>query len=454
MGDDTSPLRVPAPDGRPARYTKDQIVSYLRGTNPEAVSASGQSYLDFADSYRHMRTNLRAVADDLAYAWKGPAAADAQRELRDLFIAAHEMHSRASQVGAAVKTHGDSYLAWYKNDMPTPETDADAQAWMGYANRRLGETWHALPPELTTGLPPATNESQITEVGNGPSAHGSEPVSASGPVSASRSGPAGAHSSDRHGTGARFEFSSPHGSYGPPGQGRGSHGTELAGYTADVASPTAASGAGSGTPYGPPGAAAPNVPGFPGGGPSGVPGSVVGGVPDGGGGGAPDGGGSVVSRPGGSGGPGGGGGLGGRLSPVVPAPGGPAGEGRAGTRRPSGRPVPGVADELEGTSSSRPKADRRDRDKKKTAPEDEPTEELTDRPEAAGWPDQPPAERVDENAERAEEATDQVGEAEDVPEEETEDPFAELEAEVSLDDLDLPTDWALGGLALPESDDR
>ncbi|MGH3379342.1 MAG: hypothetical protein ACRDP6_31880 [Actinoallomurus sp.] len=95
MSGDTTPMRAPAPAGQATRYSKEQIVGFLRGTDPQAVSSSGQDYLDFAGSYGHMRTNLRGVADDLAHVWKGPAARAAQAQLRDLFVAAHEMHTRA-----------------------------------------------------------------------------------------------------------------------------------------------------------------------------------------------------------------------------------------------------------------------------------------------------------------------------------------------------------------------
>ncbi|MFB4295518.1 WXG100 family type VII secretion target [Actinomadura sp. NTSP31] len=149
-----SPLRENAPAGNPNSYaTKEVITQYLRGVAPDAVTSSGQGYLDLADAYDKAMTELRTFAHDLASAWKGPASNAAQGQLRDLFTAAFQISSRSQQVGLAVKTHGTSYLAWYKANMPAPKTLEEARQWMQGANERAGETWSAIPADISTSLP-------------------------------------------------------------------------------------------------------------------------------------------------------------------------------------------------------------------------------------------------------------------------------------------------------------
>lgn len=153
-GYESTPLRGGQPSGSPSGYsTKEQITSLLRGTDPAAVAASGQGYLDFADSYEGVMTNLRGFADDLARAWKGPASNAAQGQLRDLFIAAYEIRTCSHQAGSAIQEHGAGYLAWYQQSMPTPKTLDEARQWMRGANERISQTWTAIPPEISTGLP-------------------------------------------------------------------------------------------------------------------------------------------------------------------------------------------------------------------------------------------------------------------------------------------------------------
>ncbi|MGH3379341.1 MAG: hypothetical protein ACRDP6_31875, partial [Actinoallomurus sp.] len=118
--------------------------------------------------------------------------------------------------------------------MPTPDTDADAQAWMDYANRRVSETWNALPPELTTTLPPVSNAAQHTA---GP--YGGSSAGGSGADHGSTSDRHGVHGLDgQSGSGGRFgpgDQLSPHDRHGRPSDAGGvdlagfdgSHGTGL-----------------------------------------------------------------------------------------------------------------------------------------------------------------------------------------------------------------------------------
>lgn len=449
MSGDTTPMRAPAPAGQPTRYSKEQIVDHLRGTDPQAVSSSGKGYLDFAASYGQMRTRLRGVADDLAHAWKGPAAAAAQAQLRDLFLDAHEIHTRASQVGTAVKTHGDSYLAWYKNSMPTPETDADAQTWMDYANQRVSETWNALPPELTTKLPPVSNAAGRYG-GSSTGGPGSDQSSAD-----DRRGGQGGHGPHgQNGVESRFgsdDQLSLHDRQGRPYDlGSGSDGFDLAGF-----------GGSHGTDFG--------------GGLGGPPGSAPGGVGGSGGlpatsgtgtGGAPTTGGLPTPMPGstgsgagaaplGTGSPAGAeqaagtrttGGSGAR-GPMVSAGGGQGAGERELTRNkwsPEDRETwtgksqstASVVGEPSGkTAGKTSRSSQRDKDEEPAEERDGDENELTDEPEK-----EPAGEPADEfTVEVADESSDDAADSTDEPD--AEDPFSELEAEVSLKDLDLPDEW-------------
>ncbi|HEU5026833.1 MAG TPA: WXG100 family type VII secretion target [Spirillospora sp.] len=186
-----SPLREAAPAGNPNSYpTKEVITAYLRGVDPESVTASGQAYLDLAESYDKAMSELRGFAHDLANAWKGPASNAAQGQLRDLFSAAFQITSRSQQIGTAVKTHGTSYLAWYRGDMPTPKTLEEARQWMQGANERAAETWSAIPADISTSLPPV--QSGRRELGS-PAGGGGSAIGSGSPGGGTGSaGPGGA----------------------------------------------------------------------------------------------------------------------------------------------------------------------------------------------------------------------------------------------------------------------
>jgi hypothetical protein len=211
-----SPLRETAPAGNPSSYaTKEVITQHLRGVAPDAVTASGQGYLDLADAYDKAMTELRTFAHDLASAWKGPASNAAQGQLRDLFTAAFQISSRSQQVGTAVKTHGTSYLAWYKTNMPAPKTLEEARQWMQGANERAGETWSAIPADISTSLPAI--QSGRRELGS--PARGSSsgvPATSGGVAGASGSSGAGSVGSGSGAAGG-VHMSASSGGHGSPG---------------------------------------------------------------------------------------------------------------------------------------------------------------------------------------------------------------------------------------------
>ncbi|MBO2457294.1 WXG100 family type VII secretion target [Actinomadura violacea] len=201
-----SPLRASPPSGSPNAYTsKEQITAYLRNVDPGTVTASGQAYLELANSYDKATTELRGFARELSEAWKGPASNAAQAKLRELFSAAFEISSRSQQIGTAVTTHGASYLAWYKSSMPTPKTVEEARQWMQGANERASETWSAIPADISTGLPSVTtkrNEFGAPATGSwggaGPGGAGGgnagAPGGGTGPGSGTPEGVTGGHS--------------------------------------------------------------------------------------------------------------------------------------------------------------------------------------------------------------------------------------------------------------------
>jgi hypothetical protein len=193
------PLRGAAPSGTPTAYTsKELITSLLRGTDPGAVSRSGQGYVDFAQTYDQLMVRLRKFAGDLAEAWKGPSAGQAQQRLREVFEAAHQISTQSTAVGNAIKGHGSSYLSWYRQNMPTPKTVQEAQQWMQGANERITQTWSAIPPAISTTLPMERRDERGTPVG--------EPAGTAG---GSTSPALGAPSGDGGGAGARSGAAGP-----------------------------------------------------------------------------------------------------------------------------------------------------------------------------------------------------------------------------------------------------
>ncbi|GAA0217545.1 hypothetical protein GCM10009527_012050 [Actinomadura nitritigenes] len=146
------PMRANAPAGSPAGYDLKSIEHYLQSTDPAAVTDAGQAYLRFAKAYERMTQSLAQVGHDLNEAWQGTDASAAQRRMRDLWTSSHMISVTAGDFGTAIERHGSEYLAWYKNSMPQPKTDAEARSWMQGANERISETWTALPPDISTGL--------------------------------------------------------------------------------------------------------------------------------------------------------------------------------------------------------------------------------------------------------------------------------------------------------------
>ncbi|WP_131741538.1 WXG100 family type VII secretion target [Actinomadura roseirufa] len=202
-----SPLRAGAPAGSPGSYgSKEQITALLRGTDPGTVAASGQGYLALASAYDSAMAQLRTFAHDLAQAWKGPASNAAQAQLRDLFGAAFEISSRSSMVGNAVTTHGTNYLAWYRQNMPTPKTIEEARQWMQGANARAAETWNAFPPDISTSLPVvhASRQERGAPM-TGPNSGGDS----GSPGSAGGGGSAGSGSPSGHGAGGGHSSGTP-----------------------------------------------------------------------------------------------------------------------------------------------------------------------------------------------------------------------------------------------------
>ncbi|GAA2155375.1 WXG100 family type VII secretion target [Actinomadura napierensis] len=359
-----SPLRTSPPSGSPNSYTsKEQITAYLRNVDPGTVTTSGQGYLDLAKSYDKAMTELRGFAHDLSDAWKGPASSAAQAQLREIFSAAFVISSHSQQIGTAVRTHGDSYLAWYKSNMPTAQTVEEARQWMQGANERASETWSAIPADISTGLPsvttkrnefgaPATGSGGGTGAGGTGSGSASASGGGSGAVAGTAEGFTGGHStspSSGHASGSQTaplysdgpghvigqpgnSTNQVHGGPLSPGDGSG---TELSGLspsgmagggltTEGPGSPGIGGGAFGGG-LGPGGSASPGLPG----------GSTGGGLP-GSGGGLPGTAGGFVPGPGAIGGALGRGAAGSGGNPIAGRPGAP-GTGIPGTTGHGGR---------------------------------------------------------------------------------------------------------------------
>ena len=150
------PMRSSAPVGSPTQYTDPkQIDAILKTSDPEAVTASGQSYQKFAAAYEKIAGELLGMRGDLHDAWSGePAAAAAQSQLREVWSAAATVHQTAQTFGVTIERHGSEHLAWYKYNKPPSKDLPEAQSWMTGANERVSQAWGSLPQDLSTSLPP------------------------------------------------------------------------------------------------------------------------------------------------------------------------------------------------------------------------------------------------------------------------------------------------------------
>ncbi|WP_192809133.1 WXG100 family type VII secretion target [Actinomadura montaniterrae] len=149
----TFPMRESAPTGSPTSYDRESIEELLKSSEPGEVTESGHAYLRLSQAYQRITQRLAQVGHDLNEAWSGTDAAAAQEQMRDLWASSHTISATARDFGTAIERHGSEYLAWYKNSMPQPKTEAEARSWMQGANERITQTWTSLPPDISTQLP-------------------------------------------------------------------------------------------------------------------------------------------------------------------------------------------------------------------------------------------------------------------------------------------------------------
>jgi hypothetical protein len=153
-------MRSGAPYGLPDRYTDPKLIdALLKSSDPEAVAESGLSYQSFAAAYEKIAGKLQELNGELHDAWQGKDASAAQRQLREVWVAAKNVEHTANTFGAAVERHGSEYLDWYKYHKPRSTDLTDARNWMTGANDRIAESWNAMPSDLSTSLPPPPPDS-------------------------------------------------------------------------------------------------------------------------------------------------------------------------------------------------------------------------------------------------------------------------------------------------------
>lgn len=128
--------------------TREQVVSMLNSTDPDAIERAGRSLVQAAELLSGtgqdagLRGALRKAAEELAEAWSGPAAAKAQEALRSLYATADSLGDAMRATGEPLQDYA-SRLRHYRDNLPGQSAPSGG---------RPGE------PAPSPGPPPVTDE--------------------------------------------------------------------------------------------------------------------------------------------------------------------------------------------------------------------------------------------------------------------------------------------------------
>ncbi len=111
------PLKGDTPVDHVQSYTAQEIRQWVLDTNPDAISAAGNAYLDFKKAFQGDERDkqgellgfLRKIGNDLDQAWGGPksGAPECQQQLAMLWQSAQQLIENADALGTSLKSHGD-----------------------------------------------------------------------------------------------------------------------------------------------------------------------------------------------------------------------------------------------------------------------------------------------------------------------------------------------------------
>jgi hypothetical protein len=123
------PLKGDAPVDDVNSYSAKDIRQWALDTNPDAVAAVGQAYLDFKSAFQGSSSQgdedvlqfLKNFGSALNNAWGGPksGAPQCQQQLAMLWQSAQRLIESAEALGTALKAHGEDHLKSFKKYFET-----------------------------------------------------------------------------------------------------------------------------------------------------------------------------------------------------------------------------------------------------------------------------------------------------------------------------------------------
>lgn len=144
-------------------YTWQEVQALLAATNPDAITAAGQAYLDLSSQLTNVVGQLVGHGQTLAQNWGGPTAVTAVSQIQQLHQTATDMQANTYSAGVALKWYGP-VLAAFKSSVPQPtsthpaaQTAADqaANQHMNALNGHIQTTYYNMPGAVNKNLPPS-----------------------------------------------------------------------------------------------------------------------------------------------------------------------------------------------------------------------------------------------------------------------------------------------------------
>ncbi|HEY2579672.1 MAG TPA: WXG100 family type VII secretion target [Streptosporangiaceae bacterium] len=144
-------------------YTWQEVQAMLEATNPDAITAAGQAYLDLSNQLTTVTGQLAGHASTLAQNWGGSTAVTAVSQIQQLHQTATDMQANTYSAGTALQWYGP-VLAAFKSSVPQPTSthaaatnDANkaANQHMDALNGHIQTAYYNMPGAVNKNLPPA-----------------------------------------------------------------------------------------------------------------------------------------------------------------------------------------------------------------------------------------------------------------------------------------------------------
>ncbi|WP_406673539.1 hypothetical protein WBK31_30400 [Nonomuraea sp. N2-4H] len=125
MADQWEPIRIYSYLGATKpdiSVTRERVVSYLNGTDPDRIEAAGKSYVEAAKLIKGeggVQGALMKAAKDLSEVWRGPSARQAMKALRLLHASAGALGDAMQKTGEPMKKYAER-VRHYRSTVPAP----------------------------------------------------------------------------------------------------------------------------------------------------------------------------------------------------------------------------------------------------------------------------------------------------------------------------------------------